>query len=115
MRITNFYWQCYGGNDNAPFIWLALIFAYLAILQIVGIVLALQTRKVKIKALNDAKVIAALIYISSIVLVILAVVTFALGDYINTNEALFTGGILVAATMFLVLIFVPKVHVHVCN
>ena len=109
MRIDNLYWQCYGGNDSAPFIWLALIYLYLAILQVVGIVLALQTRKVTIKALNDAKVIAALIYVSSILLVILAVVTFALGDYINVNEVLFTGGLLVAAIMFLVLIFVPKV------
>ena len=111
MRINNFHWRCYGGSDNAPFIWLALIFAYLAILQIVGLVLALQTRKVKIKALNDAKVIAALIYITSIVLVILAVSTFALGEYINVNEVLFTGSLLVAAIMFLVLIFVPKVHI----
>ena len=110
MRINNSYWQCYGGNDSAPFIWLALIFAYLAILQIVGIVLALQTRKVTIKALNDAKVIAALIYISSIVLLILAVVTFALDDYININEVLFSGGLLVVGIVFLALIFVPKVR-----
>ena len=45
--------------------------------------LAIQTRKVKIKVLNDAKSITAIIYISSVVLVVLIVVTFTVESYIN--------------------------------
>ena len=86
-----------------------MIFAYLALLEIVGIVLAFQTRKVKIPILNDSKYVAALIYISSLVLVVLLLITFAVSEYLNTIAGVFYGGILILATCFLGFIFVPKV------
>ena len=73
------------------------------------ILLALQTRKVKITGLNDSKFVAVLVFISSVVLVIFILVTFSLRGYINATAALINGGILVWATNFLVLMFVPKV------
>ena len=111
MRTDYYVWQCFGG-DNASwgFTWLAIIYIYLAILQLVGIVLAFQTRKVKVKVLNDAKFITAIIYISSLVFVLLIAVTFLLGAYINVTEVLFSGGILVAITALVALIFIPKVR-----
>ena len=112
ITINYEHWECYGGDSSAPFVWLTLIFAYLVVLQIIGILLAFQTRKVKIKILNDSKYVAALVYISSIVLVILALVTFTLPSYPNVLELLFSGGILVATTMFLILIFIPKVECY---
>ena len=43
------------------------LYAYLGVLQIVGILLAFQTRKVKIPGLiKDSKFVAAVVYISSI-------------------------------------------------
>lgn len=108
MRINFLSWQCYG-DSNESFIWLGVIFIYLLVLQIIGIVLAFQTRKVKVKVLNDSKYVAALIYIASIVLVIIGLVSVTLGSYINVHEALLSGGILTTSTMFLVLLFVPKV------
>ena len=92
----NFYWQIF-------------IFLYLAVLQIVGILLAFQTRKVKLHGLRDSKFIAAIIYISSIVLVVLALVVFALRVYINTGAGIYASGVLVLTTIFLFLIFIPKV------
>ena len=71
--------------------------------------LAFQTRKVKFKGLNDSKFVAAIIYISSIVLVALALVTFALRTYINIGTGVFVAGILTLTTIFLALNFVPKV------
>jgi len=112
VRIDYFVWQCFGGDSaTLGFTWLVVIYVYLAILQLVGLVLAIQTRKVKIKVLNDAKLITATVYISSIVLVVLIVVTFSgvIDSYINVIEALFSGGFLVAITTFVVLIFIPKV------
>ena len=112
MRIDYFVWQCFGGDSaTLGFTWLVVIYVYLAILQLVGFVLAIQTRKVKIKVLNDAKLITATVYISSIVLVVLIVVTFSgvIDSYINVIEALFSGGFLVAITAFMALIFIPKV------
>ena len=72
--------------------------------------LAFQTRKVKFKGLNDSKFVATIIYISSIVLIALALVTFALRTYINIGTGVFVAGILTLTTIFLALNFVPKVR-----
>ena len=101
-------WQCYE-TGSLPFIFDCIIFAYLILLQIVGIILAFQTRKVKINVLNESKVVTMLIYISSIVLVVIVLLTFILRNYINVSAAVHSGGVIVLATVFLLLIFVPKV------
>ena len=101
-------WVCY--EVSSPnFFWRIFIFSYLAVLQIIGLLLAFQTRKVKIKGLNDSKYVAIVIYISSIVLVVLALVTFSLRIYINIRTGIFVAGILILTSFILVLIFVPKV------
>jgi gamma-aminobutyric acid type B receptor len=102
-------WQCYESR-SAPFYLDLVIFLYLILLQIVGIILAFQTRKVKINVLNDSKSVAALVYISSIVLVVIVLVTFILRSYINISAALFSTGIIVLATVFLILMFIPKMY-----
>ena len=71
--------------------------------------MAFHTRKVKIKALNDSKEIAIIVYINSITLSILAFVELALNDYHDVYAALFGLSLLVGATLFLTLLFVPKV------
>ena len=105
---TYYIWRCYS-TDSPPMILQLLIFIYLILLQVVGIILAFQTRKVKINVLNDAKSVAVLIYISSIVLVVIGLIKFFVRSYINVSAAIFSGGILVLATFFLALIFIPKV------
>ena len=95
-------------NPNTT-IWLAVSFAYKGLLQIVAIFMAFHTRKVKIKALNDSKEIAAIIYINNIVLVTLVMTEFALVSLQHIYKALFGMALLVGATIFLSLIFVPKV------
>ena len=108
IRQQYFVWSCFESGSGAYYCDL-LIFAYLALLQIVGIVLAFQTRKVKISALKDSTFVAALVYISSIVLVALLLVTFGLRGYINIQGAIFSGGILILAFVYLIVMFVPKV------
>lgn len=84
-------------------------------LQVVGLVLAIQTRKVKLRGLRDSKYIAAIIYISSISIVVMALVTFALDKYINIGTGILAVVIFALTTTFLVLIFVPKVkHLYNC-
>ena len=96
-------WHRFGGDSaSVGLTWLAIVFVY-------QLVLAFQTRKVKIKVVNDAKFIVAIIYISSLVFVVLIVVKFSLGSHINVREALFSGAILLATTAFVALIFIPKV------
>ena len=68
-----------------------------------------MTRKVKVKALNDSKQIAAIIYITSLLLVI-SVFGFWIGLlYLNTSAAVFGVAQLLTATVFLGLVFIPKV------
>ena len=79
--------------------------------------MAFHTRRVKIKALNDSKEIAVIIYINSITLALLVVVEFALNTYHDVYAALFGLALLVGATLFLSCIFIPKVKVNCteCN
>ena len=72
--------------------------------------MAFHIRRVKVKALNDSKEIAVIIYINSIILALLAVTQFALENYHDVYAALFGLALLVDATMFLGLIFIPKVR-----
>ena len=102
---------CYEGSSPS-FFWQIFIFVFLAVLQIMGILLAFQTRKVKLQGLRDSKFITAIIYISSIVLVALALVTFSLRTYINIGTGIFAGGIFILTTIFLSLIFLPKVNTN---
>ena len=109
VKEEYFIWVCYEAS-SPNFFWRIFIFTYLAILQIIGMLLAFQTRKVKFKGLNDSKFVATIIYISSIVLIALALVTFALRTYINIRTGVFVAGILTLTTIFLALNFVPKVR-----
>ena len=106
---VQFYVLLCNERPSPNFYWQIFIFLYLAVLQIVGILLAFQTRKVKVHGLRDSKFIAAIIYISSIVLVVLALVVFALRVYINTGAGIYASGVLVLTTTILFLIFIPKV------
>ena len=108
MREEYSVWRCYE-IGSVPFYFDVMIFIYLALLQFVGIILDSHTRRVKINILNDSKSVATLIYISSIVLAVIVLVTFILRSYINVSAALFSGGIIVLATVFLLLMLVPKV------
>lgn len=105
VRIEFFTWECYSSN---AFYWLIVIFVYLVFLQVIGFILAVRTRKVKIKALNDSKFVAAVIYVTSIVLLLMVVVTFALSRYRNVAEVVFSGALMLGTTAFLCLMFVPK-------
>ena len=110
IRQQFFVLVCYEAS-SPNFFWQIFIFAYLVVLQIIGIILSFQTRKVKIQGLNDSKYIAMIIYISSIVIVVLALVTFSLRTYINIGTGIFVAGIFILTTIFLAFIFLPKVSI----
>ena len=78
-------------------------------LQIIGIMLAFQTRSVKYRELRDSKFVAIIIYVSSLILVILAIDTFLLNTYLNAYAAIFSLGIIILTTTSLLFTFVPKV------
>ena len=92
--------------------WLGISYGYKLFLQFVAIYFAFQTRKVKIRALNDSKEIAVIIYVTSLILVGLVGVSLAArSSYPNIYAALVAGGTIVYPTVILGFIFVPKVRV----
>ena len=94
---------------SPTFYWRSLTFAYLAVLQVIGLLLAFQTRKVKIKGLRDSKFITAIVYTSSIVVVVLVLVNISLKLFINIGTGILVVGILTLTTLILALAFVSKV------
>ena len=112
LKESHYVLVCYAAS-SPTFYWEMLIFAYLTVLQIIGLVLAFQTRKVKLQGLRDSKFVAAIIYISSIILVAVALVTFALRTYINIGTAIITMGVFALTTIFLALMFIPKVRQYI--
>uniref|UniRef100_A0A1X7VH94 G-protein coupled receptors family 3 profile domain-containing protein n=1 Tax=Amphimedon queenslandica TaxID=400682 RepID=A0A1X7VH94_AMPQE len=101
-------YSCYRSTTSVAF--QALIMAMLFLLQAIGIFLAFQTRKVKVKVLNDAKQVTAIIYVTSVCVVLIIMTTFALGSFLNTSSAVFSLSIAAASTAFLILIFIPKMY-----
>ena len=100
---------CY---TSVSFYWRLFLYLYLAILQVSALVLAFKTRNVKIKVLNDSKEISAIVYITSVVDVELIIVTIALSDYNNLIAFFYYGGVLIATTVILSLVYVPKVRLR---
>ena len=96
-------------NSKARGIFLGILYGYKMLLQVIALVLAFSTRKVKVEGLNDAKYIAAAIYVTSIVLAVIIVATYALNDFANAFPALFCTGFFIGTTSILGLVFVPKV------
>jgi gamma-aminobutyric acid type B receptor len=90
-------------------VWLAISYAYKGLLQLVAMFMAFHTRKVKIIVLNDSKEIALIVYTNAIILAMLAVAEFALSVYHEVYTALFGLALLLEATVFLALIFIPRV------
>ena len=106
-------YRCFDSTEAVAF--QAVVLAFLFILQIIGIVLAFQTRKVKVKILNDAKEVTGIIYVTSVCVVVIIMTTFALGSFLNTSSVLYNSSILIATTTFLILIFIPKVNITLQN
>ena len=96
-------------SNNYATAWIAVSFAYKALLQLGGIFMAFTTRKVTIKALNDRKENCALIYINSIILTVLIVAQLALQEHRDVYTSLFGLAVFFEATLFLSVVFIPKV------
>ena len=84
-------------------------YIYKFILQIAAIYFAFMSRKIRVKALNDSKEIAAIIYITSLLLVISAFGFWIGLRYLNTSTVVFGLAQLLTATVILGLLFIPKV------
>ena len=93
----------------ASFPWLITCFLYLALLQFIAVILAIQTRNVKIRILNDSKEVAIIIYFTSFVMIVMLASTFILSDYNNVSDGIFGSSLMVSTSVTLIVVFLPKV------
>lgn len=99
---------CQGPNGNELH-WIIPLYACILITQLISVFLAFKTRKVKIKALNDAKYIAVIIYVTSGIILIMIACAVLLRDQLNADGAVFGGLLYIFATIVLSVLFIPKV------
>ena len=72
--------------------------------------MSFHTRKVTIKALNDSKEIALLVYFTTAAILVLSVISFALRELHIVYRVVFGGALFVFATICLTVIFIPRVR-----
>ena len=75
----------------------------------IGMFLAFETRKVKIRQLNDSKLIGMSVYGIVVLSIALSVIGILLERYVNEFFAVMGIMIIFGSTSLLCLIFIPKV------
>ena len=103
--------QC---TSSASTYWLPILLAYKGMFLIVGLWLAVQTYRVKIKELRDSKLIVASVVGICVVSVVLALTTLLLPTNRNADYAVIGAFIMPLVTGVLFLLFVTRVSMHTC-
>ena len=88
---------------------LGVLYGYKVVLQAITVIMALKTRKVKVRGLDDYREIIMATYLTSFVLVIILIINYTVEDQRNTFTALTSLSFFTAATATILLVFVPKV------
>ena len=88
---------------------LGILYGYKVVLQAITVVMALKTRKVKVRGVDDYREIIMATYLTSFVLVINLIVNYTVEDQINTFTAITALSFFIGATAIILLVFVPKV------
>ena len=96
-------------TSEGSYMWLPVLFAYKGIILLVGLFLAFETRKVKIKSLNESRFITMSVYGTVIVSVTLTPIGFLLQNFPNVQYGIIGIMILTSTSLILGLIFVTKV------
>ena len=91
--------------------WLPIFFAYKGFVLCIGLFLAFETRKVKIKSLKESRFIAMSVYGAVIVSVTLTPIGFLLKHFPDVQYGIIGIVILVTTSLILGLVFVTKVHI----
>ena len=105
--VTDYY--VYICNSTARDIFLGILYGYKMVLQVIALLLAFSIRKVKVKGLDDAKYIAAAVYVTSIVMAGIIVANYTLKDVIDVFAVLYCTGFVVGTSVILIFVFVPQV------
>lgn len=89
-------------------VWVVFTALFKFSLHFAAIILAFRIRNIKVNTLNDFKFSSAIVYTSTILIVILIGVLLAANDFINVFAALVPLLVFLEILVFLLLTFVPK-------
>ena len=92
-------------------IWNVIINAYIGILEVIAVILALKIRNVTIKAVNDSKDVIDIVFIVTMTSIVNFIASCFLEDYNNIGDGLRVITLLFGATGVIILTFVPKVGI----
>ena len=109
IGVTEVYVNFVCGNPVSEYVLVAVEVASKLAMHTIAIVLAVRTRKVKVDAVNEAKEIHAIVYISTICVTIIGISFFTLDGYPDVYGSVITVAVYVECFSFTGLIFVPKV------
>ena len=84
-------------------------------MHIAAVVLAIRTRHVQVKVINDTKETQAIVYISTVLLVLFVVCNFIFEGYPNIYGLTVGVFAYIETVMFLGLTFIPKVLLYCCD
>lgn len=97
-------------ESKVYYITAGILYGYKGLLQLLALLLAFRTRKIKVKGLEDAKSIIAAVYVSTVGLVLLAISTYFLkGEYVNVYVVVRGISVVVITSIMVALIFIPIV------
>jgi len=109
INTTYHYYSC--DNLRVPTIrrvTIILIFSLVTILLCCALFMAIKTRKVHIKGLNDAKYIAAIVYVSSLGSVAYIIISYTISG-VSIHPPVITSSVMLTHAINLSLTFIPKV------
>ena len=98
--------RCYTDKE---IIFIPLFIGTKLFVQFIGVFLAFSIRNIKIKGLNDSREVSAILYVTTAMTAVMAIIIFIFGDYINIDGAAYGFGATTGACCVLGLTFIPKV------
>ena len=96
-------------SSDTSHIWIPILLVYKAVELVFSLIFAFETRKVKVKELNDSKIIVFCVYTIVVSAIALIPTTLLLQDKPNVHYAVIGIACLLTATVLLAIIYVPKV------
>ena len=81
----------------------------LVLVELAALILAIKTRKIKIKILNDSKEISVIVYVTTVATVEASVVALILQGFDTLSESLLSSAFFIITTTILGLVHIPKV------
>ena len=109
QRETEYYYYACSSNKTGRTIVIAIALGYILAIMAVSLWFAFQTRKVTITELNDSKSTAAIIYLCSMAAVVSVVTLYGIREFVNVYPLVYGITNLVAISVMVGLVFIPKV------